>query len=156
MPKILLTTTKQFDFHKHSNKSHLPASPLDSKYSFINLLHCQSIVHLGNLPSRPDKQLSSTWIHLGILFIEVDSRGREGGHELQIPRILCCHESFTCWSILGVCSTWLWSYGRDCKLIIALRSNASYSVSLNTPMSSRASTWLVDGFLVGERVDVGT
>ena len=104
MPRILLTTTKQFEFNKHSNNWHLPASPLDSKYSFINFLHCQSIVHLGNSPSRLDRQLSSTWIRLGVLFLAVDSRSREVGHELRIPRLLCCGASFTCRSILGVCS----------------------------------------------------
>ena len=64
------------------------------------------ILILGNLPSRPDRQLSSTLICLGVIFRVLDSRGREGGHELRIPELLCCGASFTCWSILGVCSTW--------------------------------------------------
>ena len=96
MPRVLLTTPKQFDFNEHSNNCHLPALPLDSKSSFINLLHCQSIVCLGNLPSRCDKNISSTWIHLGVIFLVVDSWGREGGHELWIWGLLCCGASFTC------------------------------------------------------------
>ena len=68
MPNFLLTVSIFLDLSKAKNNWHLPASYLLSKYYFIIWEKWQRIVHLDTLPSVEVNSLSSTCMHLGLLF----------------------------------------------------------------------------------------